>query len=99
MRQRVRAREGRENFPPARTTSEIVGVCRSMVNWQQLTNFRGHFARQELAASAAETRAPTFRAWKTLAGLIRRGAFSSPENYSCPGLGKHDVKRSWMINY
>lgn len=38
--------------------AENVRVCRSlMINWQQLTNFRGHFApRQELAASATEAR-------------------------------------------
>lgn len=40
---------------PAETAR--VCCCPPWSNWQQLTNFRGHFApRQELAASAAETR-------------------------------------------
>lgn len=83
------------------TPAEAARVCRCpMVKLATVDQLSWPFCATTRARRVSSRNAPTFRAWKTFRGLIRgRSAFSSPENYSCSGLGKHDVKRFWTINY
>jgi len=56
--------------------------------------------RRDKSSPRQQQKRVDFSSVENIRGLIcRRSAFSSPENYSCSGLGKHDVKRFWMMNY